>query len=69
MGLIGDLDHGIADRQLGPRGQVRLAEVEVDDELITGQRHALRRTGELGQDPGVHDVELHVRMRSATLGA
>ena len=38
-------------------------------QLIAGQRHAIRVSGDVAQHPGVHDVELHVGMGAAVVGA
>ena len=55
----------VADRQPGPGRQVGLRQVEVDVQLVAGERHPLRPVGhELG-GPGVHDVELHLGVGGA----
>ena len=59
VGLVGDLDHRVADGQLGPRRKIGFGEVHVDDELITGQRHTLRRRPEAAA-PGVALVDAGV---------
>ena len=38
VGLIGDFDHGRARRQSRPRRQVGVAQIQVDEELIPGER-------------------------------
>ena len=63
--LIGDLHDRLADAQPGARRQLLGAEVEVDVQLVAGERPPLRRTGDQRHGPDVHDVELHVGMGRA----
>ena len=55
----------VADRQPGPGRQVGRRQVEVDVELVAGQRHPLRPVGHERGGPGVHDVELHLGVGGA----
>ena len=68
--LVGDLDHGVADGEAGASRQVVGADVEVDVELVAGQGPdvVVVTADEPGQ-PGVDDVELHVGMGAAVVGA
>ena len=67
--LVGDLDDGAADRQAGPGREVLFAEVEIDVELVAGEGAVvLGAAGDQSREPGVDDVQLHVRVRRAVAG-
>jgi hypothetical protein len=51
---LADLQHGPADREQAACWEVVVADVEVDIELVTGQRHAICSTGDKLSDPRVH---------------
>ena len=64
VGLVGDLDDGRADRQPRAGGQVLMAEIEVDMQLITGEGPiVVGVAGDEAGQSGVDDVQLHVRVR------
>ena len=64
---LGDLDDGVADLQPRARRQLLRAEVEVDVELVAGERPAVTGAGDEGDRPGVHHVQLHLRVRRAVV--
>src|SRR5207237_7817127 len=57
-----DLDDGRADLQAGARWEVRVAQVEVDEELVACERPPLRAPGDESGSPGVHQRQLPVRL-------
>ena len=59
----------VADRQPGARGQVVVGQVQVEVELVSGERAASGVAGEEGDERRAHDVELHVGVRTAVGGA
>jgi hypothetical protein len=64
--LVGHLDHrGVADRESGAGRQLGPAEVEVDEELVPGERPALRIDGDECGGPGVHQRQLPIGVRCA----
>ena len=67
--LIGDLDHGTADRQLGAGRHVLGRDVEVDVELVTREGPPILGLGHELRGAAVHDVQLHVRVRTTVVGA
>jgi DNA-binding transcriptional MerR regulator len=67
--LLGDLDHGRPDGEPCARGQVLVAEVEVDEELVAGERPPLPVARDGRDRACVHQRQLHVGVRGAVLGA
>jgi cation diffusion facilitator family transporter len=67
--LVGNLDNRRAQGQPGAGLQVSGAEIEVDVELIAGQLAPGRVLGDEQGGAGVHDVQLHARMRRPIRGA
>src|SRR5262245_40667993 len=55
-----DLDDGGAEPQPRAGREVRLAQVQVHVEFVAGQGPAGPLLRHQGDDPGVHDVELHL---------
>jgi len=55
---VADLDHRRADRQPGAGRQVLAADVEVDVELVAGERPAVAGAGHQRCGPRVHDRDL-----------
>ncbi|MGH3195718.1 MAG: hypothetical protein ACRDOH_03620 [Streptosporangiaceae bacterium] len=59
---LADLQHSPADREQAARGEVVHAEIEVDVELVTSQRHpVLTGRHKLGR-PDVHHRHLPLRV-------
>jgi hypothetical protein len=54
-----------AEPQPGPWQQVFLTQVKIDEELVSSEGPPFRLLCHQGNDTGVHDVQLHVRMRQA----
>ena len=69
VGLVGDLDDGGAEGEAGAGRQVVGAQVEVDVELVAGQGPPVGVDRDQGRHPGVHEVQLHVGMGLAVVGA
>ena len=46
MGLLGDFEYGGADGELRADGEVFLAQIDVDDELVAGEGPAILGPGE-----------------------
>lgn len=69
VGLIGDLDDRRADGKPGPGRQPGLAEVEIDVELIAGEGPPGAVAGHEVGHPGIHEIELHVRVCRPVVGA
>ena len=67
--LVGDLDRCRAEHEPGAGREVVLRQVEVDVQLIAGERPPVGILGDEGDDPGVHHVELHVGMGRSVDGA
>ena len=68
MRLSRDFDDRRPKRQPRTRWKVGLAQVEVDEQLIAGQRPTVLRLREERNRPGVHHVQLHVGVRRAIGG-
>ena len=62
MRRLTDPQHGLAHREHAARREVVHAEVEVDVELITGQRHPLGPARDQLSQPRVHHRDLPVRV-------
>ena len=70
MGGVADLKHSLADREQAACREIADAEVEVDVDLIAGQRHRVRPARDLFGCPGVHHGHLPLRVcRPARPGA
>ena len=67
--LRGDLDDRRAHRQLRARRQVLSAQIEIDVELVAGERPAIRSLGDQRHHARVGERELHVGVAPAVLGA
>ena len=68
--LLGDLDDGVADGEARAGRQVVGAEVEVDVQLVAGEgADVVVVTADEPGQAGVDDVELHVGVGAAVLGA
>lgn len=62
---ITDLQHGLAHREQAAGREVIKAQIKVDEELITGQRHPVRPAGDKLCDPRVHHGDLPLRVSGA----
>lgn len=69
VGFVGDFEHGVADGETGARGQVLLAQVDVDDELIAGEGPAVFGLSEQSDEAGVDDGDLGGGVGAAIGGA
>lgn len=64
MGLVGHLQDRRADGQLRTGGQIVNGEIEVDKQLVTCFWPTPPFSCDLADDPGVHQVDLHVGVRA-----
>src|SRR5215203_2096365 len=62
MGLVRHLDDRGPQRQAGSWRQVGSAQVQIDEKLVARKLPSVGMPGHQGDHPGIHDVELHVRM-------
>ena len=61
----GDLEQRGADREPGPGRQILVAEIQIDDQIVPGERPARLLLGDQRDRARVHDGHLHVGMRPA----
>src|SRR5580704_10127011 len=59
---VADLQHGMADREQAAHREIAHAEIEVDVELVAGQRHPVRPARDQLGHPGVHHRHLPLRV-------
>jgi hypothetical protein len=65
MRRVRHFDYRAAERQAGPRWQVGVAQIEVNEELVARKLPAIFVLRYQGDGAGIHDVELHFGMGSA----
>jgi hypothetical protein len=63
--LGGHLDHRGSDRQPGARGEIALAEIEIDEQLIAREVPAALVLRQQCDHARVHQVQLHLGVRRA----